>query len=347
MRVSVTYDLRNPPQWRVPFDRFYREALDHMAFVEELGFDGIWLQQHHFEEAGYGPPFAAFAGALAVKTQRVRVGSYIKILPLYHPLLVAEEMAVLDNLLGGRLDVGVGVGHRMLEFKALGVPHKQRPSRMEEGVEVMRRAWTEDRVTFEGRRFSFQDVEVQPKPMQKPHPPLWMAARTVAAAQRAGRLRCHLLPGTNDPEVFRAYAAALRDVGEDPAKYQVTMGLSVTLTREDPEKVWQRLRPHSEYRWQFYDTIIDEFGDPPLRAGYSEVAGQAGDAQDRYRDRELIGDPDTILRAIERLRETWSWDGLGVTEVIVRTPPPGVPLEEHRSSFELFAREIMPVLRRW
>ncbi len=318
-----------------------------MAFMEDLGFDGIWLQQHHFEEAGYGPPFSIFAGALAVKTKRIRVGSYIKILPLYHPLLVAEEMAVLDNLLGGRLDVGVGVGHRLLEFKALGVPHRQRPSRMEEGVEIMRRAWTHDRVTFEGRRFSFQDVEVQPKPVQKPHPPLWMAARTVVAAQRAARLRCHLLPGTNDPEVFRAYAAALRAEGEDPAAYNVTVGLSVTVTNEDPEKVWERLRPHSQYRWRFYDTIIDEFGDPPLRAGPSDLSGQRVEGQDRYRDRELIGDPAVILRAIEALRETWTWGELKATEVIVRTPPPGVPLKEYQASFELFARQIMPVLRTW
>ena len=101
MRISVTYDVRNPPQWRVPYDTLYHDTLDHMAMVEDWGFDAVWIQQHHFEESAYGPSFAAFAGALAMRTKRIRVGTSIKILPLYHPLLVAEEMAVLDQLLRG------------------------------------------------------------------------------------------------------------------------------------------------------------------------------------------------------------------------------------------------------
>jgi alkanesulfonate monooxygenase SsuD/methylene tetrahydromethanopterin reductase-like flavin-dependent oxidoreductase (luciferase family) len=340
MRVSVTYPLRNPPEWAIPYDQFYRDHLDHMRYVEDLGFDNIWLQRHHFEESGYGASFAAFAGALAVTTRRIRVGSYITILPLYHPLLVAEEAAVLDHLLGGRLDVGVGIGHRLVEFQVLGVPPRQRPSRMEEGVAILRRAWTEDPVSFQGRRYAFENVTVQPKPLQKPHPPLWMAARTVAAAERAARLDCHLQLGTVDPVVPRAYYHSLATAGKDPARYHVSKSLSITLTHEDPEAVWERLRPHAAYKYGFYDVVAREFGDPAMRLG-------AGGAEEEYRANEVIGDPETILRAIAGLRDQLAWNGLSFDELVLHPALPGRPMRECYPSFELFAKEVMPVIRSW
>jgi len=346
MKIGVTYDVRNPPNWRVPYDVLYHDTVDHMALVENSGFDSIWIQQHHFEEAAYGPSFAAFAGALAMRTERIRVGSYIKILPLYHPLLVAEEMAVLDQMLKGRLDVGVGIGHRLKEFAILGIPPKQRPSRIEEGIEIMRKAWTEERVNFHGRRFSIQDAEVQPKPMQKPHPPIWMATRTVAASKRAARLGCNLMPGSTDPDVYNAYASTLKSMGQSLGDYKVTVGVSAILTKDDPDKVWERLRPHYTYRRAFFDKIIAEFGDTPLTGTLAKEIGPNAEKPGVYGD-ELIGPPETILQNLEDLRATWSsWD-ITPTEMIIRTPPPGVPLKEFQSSFDLFVREIMPVVRSW
>ena len=346
MRISVTYDVRNPPQWRVPYDTLYHDTLDHMAMVEDWGFDAVWIQQHHFEESAYGPSFAAFAGALAMCTKRIRVGTSIKILPLYHPLLVAEEMAVLDQLLRGRLDVGVGIGHRLKEFEILGVPKNQRPSRIEEGIEIMRQAWTQERVNFHGRRFTIDDAEVQPKPMQQPHPPIWMATRTPAASERAARLGCNLKPGSTDPEVYRTYARGLKERGESFDGYQVTVSLSAIVTKDNPDTVWERLRPHYQYRRAFFDKIIAEFGDTPLSGTPAGEMATAATKPGVYGD-EMVGSPDTILRNLEDLRATWSWDGLKPTDLIIRTPPPGVPLKEFESSFELFVREIMPVVRGW
>ena len=344
MKVSMTYDLRNPPQWRRPFPEFYRESLDHMAYMEELGFDAIWLQQHHFEESAYGPSFAALAGFLAARTKRVRVGSFIKILPLYHPLLVAEEMAFLDNILDGRLDVGVGIGHRLLEFNVLGVSPKQRPSRMEEGLDIMKLAWTEERFSYQGRRFQLDDVEVWPKPIQKPHPPLFMAVRSQKSAERAARYRCHLAPAATDPEVYHAYTSTLRRMGEDPADYHVTIGLSVIITQEDPEKVWERLLPYADYSMRFYDNVAREIGDPPMRSG---LPGSGPIGPGEYRSRFVIGTADDVLEALEGMRPSWSWDGLKLDEVALRTPPPGLPLTDYMSTYETFAAEIMPVLRTW
>ncbi len=345
MRVGVQFDWRNPPQWRMPWDKFYREQIEAMCYLEDLGFDIVWVSEHHFTADGQGSGLEAFMGVLAAKTKRIRVGTYIKIFPLFHPLLVAEEMAVLDNLLGGRLELGLGLGYRPVEFSVLGVPVKQRSSRMEEGLEILKLAWTQDKVSYHGRRFSFDNVDVQPKPLQKPHPPIWYGARSVVGARRAARHRCHLALASADPQVVSTYYETLEEMGEDPAQYHITGGAgTITCTYEDPEKVWQQIRPHAAYRWGMYDEMMADAGDPLLRLQEDAQAAR----EREYRGYELIGDPETILRALEMVREARAWKGLKFDTMITAcTPPPGLSIKEFISSYELFAKEVLPIIQKW
>ena len=197
--------------------------------------------------------------------------------------------------------MGVGIGHRLKEFEILGVPKNQRPSRMEEGIEIMRRAWTEDRVNFHGRRFTIDDAEVQPKPMQQPLP-IWVATRTPAASAarrppwlqpQAGQHRSGGLPH------LRARTEGTR--GEPFDGYRVTVSLSAIVTKDDPDKVWERLRPHYQYRRAFFDTIIAEFGDTPLTGTPAGEITKTAIKPGVYGD-EMVGSPDTILRNLEELR---------------------------------------------
>jgi alkanesulfonate monooxygenase SsuD/methylene tetrahydromethanopterin reductase-like flavin-dependent oxidoreductase (luciferase family) len=331
VQFGVTYHMRNPPAWRVPFPEFYESQISHMCRMEELGFDGVWIQQHHFEESAYGPSFAAIAGTLSSRTTRIRVGSDIEILPLRHPLLVAEEMAVIDNLLHGRLDVGIGMGHRQLEFEVLGIPVSQRPSRIEEGVDILRRAWTEDPVTFHGRRYSFDDIPLQPKPVQRPHPPIWMASRAIPSAQRAARQRCHLHTSSGTPaEVYATYFQGLADQGEDPRQYHAVKGLTVVVTEETPERVWARYEPYAAYHFGFHEKVIAERNDPPLRL---------------ESDFHLFGRPAELIERIATLQAADAWGGFSWDTLKLHAPLPGIPADESHESFARFAAEVMPALR--
>src|SRR5499433_4227488 len=147
--------------------------LEQMEWTEELGFDQIWLTEHHFIDYGLAVDPATLACAAASRTRRVRIGLAAAILPFHHPLRLAEQMALVDIISGGRLDVGVGRGNRPAEFRGYRVPQEQSRDRFDEAVEIMQRAWTQERVTYDGRFFTVPGVSVIPKPVQRPHPPLY------------------------------------------------------------------------------------------------------------------------------------------------------------------------------
>jgi len=192
MKFGVWHDFRNPPQWHRPYDVLYRENLDQIVWAEQLGFESVWLSEHHVTDDGYLPSVFPMLAAIAQRTERMRIGSAILIAPFQHPIRFAEDAAVVDHLSGGRLELGLGLGYREAEFEALGVPFDERARRTEELIEVARRAWAGGLVT--------------PTPHQQPEPPLWLGGSTAAAARRAARLRCNFMADAYvAPEVIRLY----------------------------------------------------------------------------------------------------------------------------------------------
>src|SRR5690606_6084794 len=133
-----------------PWPEVWEEGISRMVLAEELGLDYVLVQEHFFTADGYAPSIPVFLTLLAERTSRIRIGSNLSILPLHHPAQLAQEMAVIDQLSGGRLEVTVGLGHRMAEYQAMGIERRSGPGRLEEGIEVLRRAWGPDPVTFEG-----------------------------------------------------------------------------------------------------------------------------------------------------------------------------------------------------
>jgi probable F420-dependent oxidoreductase len=194
MRFGLVYDFRNPVAWRKPWDEVYQGLLDQIVLAEELGYDSIWLTEHHFVEDGYTPSPVPLMAAIAARTKRVQISTDILILPLYHPVKLAEDIATIDAVSGGRVMLGVGSGYRDEEFAAFGTSRRERGSRMEEGVAVLRGCWADGPFSFSGKHYQYDGIDVTPKPVQKPHPPVWMAATAEPAARRAARLGLHLLP---------------------------------------------------------------------------------------------------------------------------------------------------------
>ena len=170
----------------------YAHALEEARLAEALGFDAVWLAEHHFSVYGICPSLGVLAAALARETRRVRLGTSVVIAPFAHPLRIAEEWAMVDILSDGRLEFGLGRGYQPAEFAGLGISMERTRERFDECMEVIRRAWTHERVSFEGEFYRVADVAVFPKPLQRPHPPLWTAAVSPdtyrLAAQRGFRI---------------------------------------------------------------------------------------------------------------------------------------------------------------
>ena len=158
------------PERRVPLETVYARALERIEIMDRTGYDAVWLAEHHFTSFSVCPSVHMMGVLAAARTKRLRIGTGVSLAPFYHPLRLAEEVALLDVLSGGRVNWGAGRGFARVEFETFGVPPEESASRFREAVEIVLRAWTEERLSFAGKHFHFDGVEVLPKPLQQPAP---------------------------------------------------------------------------------------------------------------------------------------------------------------------------------
>lgn len=336
MKVGITLEIRRSPHRDQSWQELFEDCLWFFQECEKLGFDSLLVQEHFFNEDGYAPSMPVFLASLIERTETARIGSYIYIAPLHHPAALAQETAVLDQLSGGRLDVALGSGHRVAEYLAFGLNPKTRPSRMEEAIEILKLAWTGEPFSYQGRYYDLKNLVVKPEPLQKPHPPLWLAATAAPPAERAGRHGLNLAAATPDPEVHSLYRKALADNGHDPDAVRVSHPWSITVTDEDPEAVWERNKHHYHFRWDYYRKIRAEMGDADLDYGLEPAA-------DAYRANELIGDAKTVLETLEPFVRD-----LKLTDIVLFGPHPGIDLRtEGYENVARFAEQVMPTLKSW
>jgi alkanesulfonate monooxygenase SsuD/methylene tetrahydromethanopterin reductase-like flavin-dependent oxidoreductase (luciferase family) len=330
MQFGLLYDFRNPAEWRIPNERLYAQTIEQMVLAEQLGFDSVWISEHHFLDDGYCPSLLAVAAHVAARTSRVRIGTSVLLLPFHDPLRVAEDAATVDILSGGRLDLGVGLGYRSEEFEVFGFPRRQRPSRFEENLTILRRALSGEPFTHEGRyRRIDLPIRVTPAPVQQPLP-IWCAASSIPAAERAARERLHLtIRGSRD--VYDAWANGLRELGEDVGAYQCVTRRSFYVT-DDPERAWAEIAPHIVYQTRAYE----EWGS----AGLNATTDAADETERRARQTWFIGSPADVIEQIRAYHAR-----LPFTQLIGFGVPPGVEPEAMNSALERFAREVMPLLR--
>src|SRR5215472_6161263 len=186
MRIGVLFMPADPPSGAA-IARRWQEVMESAQVAEASGFDGIFLPEHHFMPSGFcSSPLIALT-AIAARTQTLRLGTSVLVLPCYHPLKLAEDAAQLDLLSGGRLILGVGMGANDKEAAGFGVARNDLVSRYEESFDVLRHALSHEQFSFSGKQFNFENVRVTPRPLQQP-PPLWMGGMSVPGARRAGRL---------------------------------------------------------------------------------------------------------------------------------------------------------------
>jgi alkanesulfonate monooxygenase SsuD/methylene tetrahydromethanopterin reductase-like flavin-dependent oxidoreductase (luciferase family) len=197
---------------RRSFAEVYRDELDLIRDAEHLGFDTVWLTEHHFAEDGYSPAIIPIAAAIAAITERVRIGFNLLLLPLHHAVQLAENLATVDVISNGRLDVGLGQGYAQHEFAGYGIPRTQRLSRFLEGLDVLDGLWTNEVFSYEGKHYHVDSARLVPRPVQTPTPPIWIGATSEKAVRRAGQRGANLL-GLANPYLQAVYEDARQKVG--------------------------------------------------------------------------------------------------------------------------------------
>jgi alkanesulfonate monooxygenase SsuD/methylene tetrahydromethanopterin reductase-like flavin-dependent oxidoreductase (luciferase family) len=330
LRFGLAYDFRNPAQWKRPWEDVFSELLEQIVEVDQMGYDSIWITEHHFAEDGYTPSPITLLAAIAARTKNVRLSTDIMILPLYHAVRLAEDVATVDILSRGRMMLGMGMGYRDEEFAAFGQTRKERARRTEEAIDVLRGAWGEGPFSYQGRYYQLENVDVTPKPLQKPHPPLWLATASEPAARRAARFGLHVLPQGDRRSAYDPWVEELAKLGMSPGQFNVGLikPWFVANSRDDP--MWREAAQHERYRAEVYRPWI-------LAANFARPApGEEQPINQAY----MVGSPESLVEQINQVREF-----LPVTDLIGWGTPPGMEARRLTPYLERFAAAVIPKFR--
>ncbi len=334
IRFGLWYDFRNPPEWRQASDRLYSEILDQIAWGESHGFDDVWLSEHHFIEDGYLPSILPVAAAIAARTKRIRIASGVLLMPFQNPVRLAEDIAVVDIISGGRFELGVGVGFKLEEFESFGVPFKERGSRTNESLDIIRRLLSGETVTYKSDFFNFKNIKVTPEPIQKPHPPIWLGGFTPAALRRAARYGDGFtVPGATR-DVYDHYVAELKKQNRPTENIRFASAVWCLIVSKDPEKTFSEAADHIIYQANNYSKWLSAAGLNPLSEHLQD--------HEQLRKSGLLQvvAPDA---AVEMIR-TFA-NNVPITHFYSWTLPPGLPPRWAQTHLELFASEVIPAFR--
>lgn len=329
LRFGLWYAFRNPSQWRKPFHELYEEVLEQIAWAETIGYDDVWLTEHHFCEDGHAPSILPIAAAVAARTRQIRIGTAVLLLPLHNPVRVAEDGATVDILSNGRFELGVGVGYRPQEFPALGADRSERASRTDEGLEIIRRLWEGETLSFAGRHHRFSDVKLEPMPVQQ-RPPIWVGGFAPATARRAAKLGDGYLGTADDGTLSKLYREELVKLGKDPESGRLAGGHFWLIASRDPERTWARFAPHVLYQMQVYNQWLKDAGQELFPNLADEAALREAGILQVVTPEEAVSQIKAYLELCP-LDRYYNW-----------TIPPGVPAAEMNPYLELFANEVMP-----
>jgi len=329
MKVGVLQFFSWPDRSR-PLEQVYARALERIAVMEETGYDAVWLAEHHFTGYSVCPSVHLMGTHVAARTRRLRIGTAVTLAAFSHPLRIAEEVALLDVLSGGRVNWGAGRGFESKEFDAFEVPISESSARFREAVEIVLAAWTQERVSFDGRFHRVKDVELLPKPLQRPHPPTWVAGTSEDAIRWAASRGLSILMDPHSPhaEIARKrelYRSELTAAGFDFAGRELPMArlLAIADTAREAEEIARR-----GASW-----TVGAYIHPQALAGFRPGAERDLDPIDHYlRDVVIHGTPEAVTDQLEKLREEMFLSYLLIA-----------PLSE--GTFRRFTEQVLPRLR--
>jgi probable F420-dependent oxidoreductase len=316
---------------------YYPEFFEEALLGEELGFDSVWLEEHHGIKDHYWPsPLIALAG-VAAYTERIALGTDIMVMPFYHPVRVAEDAAMLDIMSGGRFILGTAIGYKPDEFELYQIPLEKRGARFEEALQLIVQLWTQEEVDFEGSYYQVKGLKIEPRPLTQPRPSLWVGGWGDLSLARAARFGDAWIPGpTADLEKLLAaqaiYHANLQTLGIDPASRPTPLTREVVIA-ETNEKAQEMAENHLLINYR------DEYGGGKWKHPFigSEDSAPVGQLDALSRDRFLVGDPETIIIQMRRFIEAF-----GADHLICRLYFPGMPHDFIMKELRLLANEVIP-----
>ena len=337
-----TFLLLQSPSADTP-ESIYQRGVEITQAAEDLGFGNMWLAEHHFSTYGYLSRPLMYALHLADRTRRIRVGTAVIVVPLHHPLVIAEEIATADLCSRGRLDVGLGRGYQRYEFERLGQDLGESRTRWEEAVDIIMLALTGKPFSYDGKYYKIPETTVFPGPVQKPHPPIWVTAQSPESIETTVKRGFHLLSGGFGVPIerlreFRRIFDA--HVAQHPPAQPIRVGTQRPVYVTDNEA--DARAAAEQARWNMRVTLS-------LRNNYERVDngramavpfGSEPSTDDLLEKFSVIGTPDTCIRQIRRLQEAMRidhfncsfWFGDLTQDQVLR-------------SMRLFAQEVMPAFR--
>jgi alkanesulfonate monooxygenase SsuD/methylene tetrahydromethanopterin reductase-like flavin-dependent oxidoreductase (luciferase family) len=333
------------------FKRAYEEMLEQVEFAEHLGFDTVWLAEHHGSTYGSMPSGSVMAAAIAQRTKFIRIGMAVSILPFNNPVRIAEEYAMVDVLSNGRLDFGVGRGYQPGEYEMLGLADRQARSReiFQESLDIIIGLWTEDRFSYHGSYYEINNATLHPRPLQKPHPPIFVAAispETFALVAEKGYNILVTPTLMALPELKEFIVDAKRRLvahGRDPSTIDFPMNWQMHLARSAEEA---KARTVDAFGW-YFDKVMELVPRgakvPKTYEAYAEMA-RAYEAAGGFPIETLqemgvivLGDSDEATRRIAEVR-----DEAGINRISCWFRIGGLEHHKVMDSMEIFAREVMP-----
>ncbi|HWI26781.1 MAG TPA: LLM class flavin-dependent oxidoreductase [Stellaceae bacterium] len=329
----------------------FAHSFEQVDAAERWGLDAMWLAELHFapERSVLSAPLMV-GSAIAARTRRMKIGTAVQVLPLCHPLRLAEEAATLDQISEGRLIFGVGRSGFPRTYEAYGVPYEESRERFAETLEIVRRAWTEPSFSHQGKFFRYDKVALVPKPWQKPHPPIRIAATSADTFATIGTLghaifvAARLGTLSELAPLVRSYREAYRTAGhagsgEVYLRVPVYVAETARQARDEPEASIMRL----------LRTVGALIGDSAKHAGARAVEQRAERGQhlqtvtyeEALRDKVIVGTPEMVVERLQQLRAELGLDGI-LAEL---NPGSLIPHERVMNALQLLCQKVMPAFK--
>jgi alkanesulfonate monooxygenase SsuD/methylene tetrahydromethanopterin reductase-like flavin-dependent oxidoreductase (luciferase family) len=321
----IRFDLRNPESAPASFSELYAASLEMATWADEKGFAMLALSEHHGDDDGYMPSPLLLGAAIAARTERIPMFVAALLVPLHDPIRLAEDIAVLDIISGGRVTFVTGLGYRPGEYHLMQKEWKRRGKLLDEALDTMLQAWTGEPFEYHG-----QTVQVLPRPATRPHPMILVGGSSPKSALRAARFGLGLFPSAEDPTLADVYREECERLGKEPGMVMMPTGPAAVFVSDDPDKTWSEIGAYLLDDAMKYAAHLT----PDMRSQAASSATTVDElrAEGVYR----VVTPDECLRLAD---EVGAFGGIVLHPLCGGTPP-----DTGWQSLELFVDKVMPRL---